>query len=333
APRPGHAPPPPAPPRARCSPCRRRTASPRSRRRRARSSPASPAAPGTGPRRPTRPRWEAAFPPPWRDHIAAAVARVRPLVPRADVTRRTPAVTRTTQDCLTIRHMSSPDPAVARALLVRGLGRRAFLRAATALTGAGGAGLLAACSATPVATSPAGGGTASDTPLQPGSGPIDGDHYLQSTLDTVRWGYVPAIGAEPALTIASGETVTIDTVSHEGILEDQGRDPVAYFGGHGVAQDDVLTDAVTIARDYARTPRNFDVDGPHVITGPVFVEGAQPGDVLRVETLSAVPRVPYGVVSSRHGKGALARTSDGGAPAGITVDEVMPPVATDGRAS
>ncbi|GAA0935615.1 acetamidase/formamidase family protein [Pseudonocardia zijingensis] len=229
--------------------------------------------------------------------------------------------------------MSSPDPAFARALLVHGLGRRAFLRAATALTGAGGAGVLAACSATPSATAPAGGATASDTPLQPGSGPIDGDHYLESTLDTVRWGYVPAIGAAPALTIASGETVTIDTVSHEGILEDQGRDPVAYFGGHGVAPDGVLTDAVTIARDYARTPRSFDVDGPHVITGPVFVEGAQQGDVLKVETLSAVPRVPYGVVSSRHGKGALARTSDGGAPAGITVDEVMPAVATDGRAS
>src|SRR5690606_41589748 len=116
----------------------------------------------------TRPHWEALLLLPWPDHITTAVALVRPLVPRSDVTRRTPAVTRTTQDFLTIRHMSSPDPAVARALLVRGLGRRAFLRAGTALTGAGGAGLLAACSATPVATSPAGGGTASDTPLQPG---------------------------------------------------------------------------------------------------------------------------------------------------------------------
>ena len=175
--------------------------------------------------------------------------------------------------------------------------------------------------------------TVPDSPLQPGTGRIDGDHYLQSTLDTVRWGYVPAIGAAPALTIASGQTITIDTVSHEGILEDQGRDPVAYFGDHQVAPDGVLTDAVTIARDYARTPRDFDVDGPHVITGPVFVEGAVPGDVLKVETLSALPRVPYGVVSSRHGKGALARTGDGGAPAGISLEEVMPPVATDGRAT
>jgi acetamidase/formamidase len=129
----------------------------------------------------------------------------------------------------------------------------------------------------------------------------------------------------------SGQTITIDTVSHEGILEDQGRNPVEYFGSHGVAESDVLQDAVDIASGYSRTPRNFDVDGPHVVTGPVFVDGAQPGDVLKIQTLEATPRVPYGVVSSRHGKGALALSAKGEAPAGIGLDEVMPPVATDGR--
>ncbi len=94
----------------------------------------------------------------------------------------------------------------------------------------------------------------------------------------------------------------------------------------------MLQDAIAVAADYQRTPRNFDKDGPHVVTGPIFVEGAQPGDVLKkIETLQAVPRVPYGVVSSRHGKGALALKPDGTAPAGITIEEVMPPVATDGR--
>ncbi|MBK0296144.1 hypothetical protein IAE22_28195, partial [Bacillus sp. S34] len=32
----------------------------------------------------------------------------------------------------------------------------------------------------------------------------------------------------------SGTEVTIDTVSHEGVLPDQGSDPVAFFGRHGV---------------------------------------------------------------------------------------------------
>lgn len=147
------------------------------------------------------------------------------------------------------------------------------------------------------------------------------------------WGYVPTVESDSVLRMNSGQTVTIDTVSHEGILEDQGRNPVEYFGGHGVAQSDVLADAVDIAKGYDRTPRNFDVDGPHVVTGPIFVEGAQPGDVLKIDTLEATPRVPYGVVSSRHGKGALGLSATGEAPPGISLDEVMPPAATDGRAT
>lgn len=212
----------------------------------------------------------------------------------------------------------------AASLLRSGLGRRDFLRATAALGGA-------------AATSAVTAGTASAVVpkevLQPGKGPIHGRHYLRSTPDQVRWGYVPSIGSDPVLRMRSGETVTVDTVSHEGILEDQGRDPVEYFAGHGVRKSSVLEDAVVIARDYDRTARNFDVDGPHVVTGPISVTGAAPGDVLKVEMLSMLPRVPYGVVSSRHGKGALPRLAGGAVPAGITIDEIMPPVATDGRAT
>ena len=85
--------------------------------------------------------------------------------------------------------------------------------------------------------------------------------------------------------------------------ETQGRDPVLYFGMHGITPDQVLDDARMIAA--SRLTHDFDLDGPHVVTGPVAIKGAQPGDVLKVEVLSLIPRVPYGVISSRHGKGAL----------------------------
>ena len=104
-------------------------------------------------------------------------------------------------------------------------------------------------------------------------------------------------------TLTSGAVVTFDTVSHEGILEDQGRDPVRYFGSQGVPPERVLDDAKAIAR--SRMVHDFAGDGPHVVTGPVAIEGARPGDVLKIETLSLAPRVPYGVISNRHGKGAL----------------------------
>ncbi|SDL17792.1 Acetamidase/formamidase [Nonomuraea maritima] len=221
-------------------------------------------------------------------------------------------------------------PESVRDALIAKLGRRNFLRAITVMAGAGGAslGARAALAETPTKRPQV---TLPKEVLQPHKGPIPGRHYLPSAVDQVLWGYVPAPDTRPALRMRSGETVTVDSVSHEGILEDQGRDPITYFGGHGVPRTQVLQDAIAIARDYDRTDRDFDRDGPHVVTGPIHVAGARPGDVLKVEILSLVPRVPYGVVSSRHGKGALARAAGGGSPDGITLDEVMPPVATDGR--
>ncbi len=127
--------------------------------------------------------------------------------------------------------------------------------------------------------------------------------YVPSTLDTIQWGYLPNAANAAVLTVPSGATVIFDTVSHEGLLEDQGRDPVTYFGKHGVPARLVLNDAIAIAG--SRLAHDFGKDGPHIVTGPVAVEGAQPGDVLKVDVLAIAPRVPYGVISNRHGKGAL----------------------------
>lgn len=142
------------------------------------------------------------------------------------------------------------------------------------------------------------------TILQPHAGPRPGEHYLPASPSTVRWGRLPTPSTEPVLEIRSGATVTVDTISHEGLMEDQGRDPLTYFGGHGVAAGDVLEDLVELAASDVKHTRG--PDGPHVVTGPIHIEGALPGQVLRVEYLDLAPRVPYGVVSSRHGLGCLA---------------------------
>lgn len=231
--------------------------------------------------------------------------------------------------------MTHPLAEQAAVVVSRGIGRRGFAQAVAGVVAGVGVAGVAACSSagqTGSGSTPSGTATPGDGPiLQPGTEDRPGDHYLPSEPDQVLWGYVPTVESASVLQMRSGQTVTIDTVSHEGILEDQGRNPLAYFGSHGVAESDVLQDAVDVAASYTRTPRNFDVDGPHVVTGPIFVEGAQPGDVLKIETLEVTPRVPYGVVSSRHGKGALALSATGEAPAGISMAEVMPPVGTDGR--
>lgn len=128
-------------------------------------------------------------------------------------------------------------------------------------------------------------------------------YYVPSTVDTVQWGYLPNAATKPVLSIPSGATIVFDTLSHEGLVEDQGRNPVKYFGSKGIPANMVLKDAIAITG--SNMAHDFYKDGPHIVTGPVEIQGAEPGDVLKVELLSAVPRVPYGVVSNRHGKGAL----------------------------
>ena len=139
--------------------------------------------------------------------------------------------------------------------------------------------------------------------LQPGRGPIRSATYLPARPDQVLWGRLPCAADAPVLTVAQGTEVTIDTISHEGIHEDQGRDPAAFFARFGVPAGEVLEDAAALAAsDYPRDPA---VDGPHVITGPIAVTGARPGDLLKITVVETLPRVPYGVISNRHGRGAL----------------------------
>ena len=140
------------------------------------------------------------------------------------------------------------------------------------------------------------------TILQPGTGPTEGQ-YVPALVSGLSWGWVRCAGAEPVTRVAPGDVFTIDTVSHEGVLPDQGRDPIGFFESHGVKAADVLADAVALAA--STIPNDQEADGPHVVTGPVWVDGAEPGDVLTVEVLRLLPRVPYGIISNRHGKGAL----------------------------
>ncbi|MCU4183182.1 acetamidase/formamidase family protein [Acidiferrimicrobium sp. IK] len=138
--------------------------------------------------------------------------------------------------------------------------------------------------------------------LQSGQGDRPGI-YVPAGVDTVSWGWVAGPDAAPIAKVQPDEILTIDTVSHEGLLGDQGRDPVEFFGGFGVGADMVLADAAAIAA--SGIPHDQRRDGPHVVTGPVWVEGAEPGDVVTVEVLDLRLRVSYGVISNRHAKGAL----------------------------
>ncbi|MCY3843295.1 MAG: hypothetical protein OXH69_07095, partial [Acidobacteria bacterium] len=57
------------------------------------------------------------------------------------------------------------------------------------------------------------------------------DHHVPSTPENVVWGWFP-IDREPVLTVRSGDTVRVDTLSHAGAT--QAEDPERYLGQFGV---------------------------------------------------------------------------------------------------
>jgi acetamidase/formamidase len=140
-------------------------------------------------------------------------------------------------------------------------------------------------------------GLASGAAAQAPSSPAP-DANLRSTPDTVLWGYFAA-DVPPVLHIKSGQTVRIDTVSHSGM--NTADDPVTYFARAGIPADQVLQDVIDIHR---RVPHPKGASA-HVLTGPIFVEGASPGDMLEVRILGLDHRVPYGVNNTNRGTGVL----------------------------
>jgi acetamidase/formamidase len=93
-------------------------------------------------------------------------------------------------------------------------------------------------------------------------------HYLlPATEANVQWGwYDPR--EKPKLVINSGDTVSIETLSHS----------------LGQIKPGVDMDGIVKLR------KENDGGGPHSITGPISVTGAEPGDTLEVRILKIVPK-------------------------------------------
>ncbi len=103
-------------------------------------------------------------------------------------------------------------------------------------------------------------------------------HEIPATPENMVWGYLDST-TTPVLRIASGDTVTLHSFPAGG-KECLPRDGTAVPEGYMAALE-------TLAQG----------NGPHFITGPVFVEGARPGDVLQVEILDVKVNQDWGFVA------------------------------------
>jgi acetamidase/formamidase len=106
-------------------------------------------------------------------------------------------------------------------------------------------------------------------------------HRLEATPATVAYGYYWS-DAKPALRIASGDIIDVDTLltnSPTGLAR------------AGVPDDKIQASLKSIVTEVTGDRRG---PGGHILTGPVYVEGAEPGDVLEVKILSIDFPIDYG---------------------------------------
>jgi acetamidase/formamidase len=106
-------------------------------------------------------------------------------------------------------------------------------------------------------------------------------HRLEATPATVAVGYYWS-EARPALRIASGDIVDVDTLL---------TNSPAGLARAGVADDKIQASLKAISAEVTGDRRG---PGGHILTGPVYVEGAQPGDALEVKILSIDLPIDYG---------------------------------------
>lgn len=116
------------------------------------------------------------------------------------------------------------------------------------------------------------------------------DHEVPSTPENLVWGWFP-IDKAPVLRVAPGETVLIQTITHAGATQDQ--EPISYLTDMGVPREEILDDVLAFWAD--RDGRLREGASGHVLTGPIYIEGASPGDMLEIEILDVSTRVPWGI--------------------------------------
>jgi acetamidase/formamidase len=92
-------------------------------------------------------------------------------------------------------------------------------------------------------------------------------HLLPATLETTQWGWFDNAQA-PVLRVNSGDTVVLETMMH--------------------SHNQVVPG--TTIEQIKKLRTDFPGRGPHTLTGPIYIEEAQPGDVLKVTLNKIVPR-------------------------------------------
>jgi acetamidase/formamidase len=117
-------------------------------------------------------------------------------------------------------------------------------------------------------------------------------YSLKVAPGTVAWGNYDA-AAKPVLTVKSGDTVAIDTLLT--------NSPTGLERA-GVAPEQVQASLRDV---YDRVPAAARGPGGHILTGPIAIEGAEPGDTLEIRIQKIDLAIPYAYNSFGSANGLL----------------------------
>jgi acetamidase/formamidase len=124
----------------------------------------------------------------------------------------------------------------------------------------------------------------SDSAVSPQSNRrLESEFMLPLSSDNVHWGYFSKT-LTPVMTVPSGSEVTVEMATHHG-CDDWDK----MIKGDAGMEDIFSWNSATVNEDFRGATGGG--DGVHILTGPIFVEDAEPGDILKVEILDLIPRV------------------------------------------
>jgi acetamidase/formamidase len=126
-------------------------------------------------------------------------------------------------------------------------------------------------------------------------------HRLEATPSTVAYGYYWS-DAPPVLRIDSGDIIDVDTLL---------TNTPTGLAKAGVPEDKIQESLKSIVAEVSGDRRG---PGGHILTGPVYVVGAEPGDVLEVKILSIDLALDYGYNGC---SGYLPENCEAGVPSKI----------------
>jgi len=118
-------------------------------------------------------------------------------------------------------------------------------------------------------------------------------HHLPVNPKTVHWGYFSSL-LRPVLTVKSGDFVTVETLTHHAnddpermVQGDEGAESVFRWDAHGKAVERRGAGPMDASEFGRGAGEGF---GVHICTGPIAIQGAEPGDIIEVRILSLQPR-------------------------------------------